>query len=194
MPHGLALPDTPERIRQREANRRSYEKHKENRQKKCREYQQKRHDENPEHVKALAKEWLENNRDRSNAVRAARRKVKPDKTYKFSPEKRRAYYESKRDEFRRRYREWSARNPEKEAARAAKRRAAKIKATPRWADQEKIKFFYSMACEMTKKHGVQYEVDHIIPLRGKNVCGLHCEQNLQVITAEENMRKGNKCL
>ena len=61
--------------------------------------------------------------------------------------------------------------------------------TPPWADLEAIKKFYTRAARLTKKTGVQYDVDHKIPLHGKNVSGLHVENNLQVITHTENMRK-----
>ena len=77
-------------------------------------------------------------------------------------------------------------------ARQNKRRADKLNATPKWADLEKIKGLYEMSRLFTKSWGEQYHVDHIIPLKGVNICGLHCEANLQVITATESLKKSNK--
>jgi len=65
------------------------------------------------------------------------------------------------------------------------RQANKIKATPRWANLEKIKEIYL-------NRPIGYHVDHIIPLINKNVCGLHVECNLQYLTASENQKKSNK--
>ena len=65
-----------------------------------------------------------------------------------------------------------------------KRRALKLKAIPKWANLEKIKEIY-----LKRKKG--YHVDHIIPLQGKNVCGLHVENNLQYLKVKENLSKGN---
>lgn len=67
----------------------------------------------------------------------------------------------------------------------AKYRASKLKATPKWADLEKIKIIY-------RECPTGYHVDHIVPLQHPLVCGLHCEFNLQHLTAEENLRKSNK--
>ena len=58
--------------------------------------------------------------------------------------------------------------------------------TPSWIDKEKINSIYKEA----KKLGLQ--VDHIVPLQGKTVCGLHVETNLQLLTKIENLKKGNK--
>lgn len=65
------------------------------------------------------------------------------------------------------------------------RRALKIRATPKWANLDKIKQIYKNCPE-------GYHVDHIIPLKGKNICGLHIETNLQYLPASENIKKGNK--
>ena len=74
----------------------------------------------------------------------------------------------------------------------AKARAHQLKKfTPKWADLKKIESFYFLAAKMTKKTGVKHSVDHIVPLRGENVTGLHCEFNLQVLTLSENMKKRN---
>jgi hypothetical protein len=74
----------------------------------------------------------------------------------------------------------------------AKKRAHKLNAIPKWADLEEIKKFYTEAEIMTKITGVEHQVDHIVPLRNKYVCGLHTPANLRVVTAEVNMKKGNK--
>jgi hypothetical protein len=71
------------------------------------------------------------------------------------------------------------------AAREAKRRSIKLNACVKWADLNKIKNIY-LNCP------AGYHVDHIIPLQGKNVCGLHIENNLQYLPAIENFKKHNK--
>ena len=79
-------------------------------------------------------------------------------------------------------------------AEGAKRRAAKIQQSPTWADQKEIKEIYKEAVLITKATGIKHEVDHIVPLRGKNVRGLHVASNLRIITASENRKKSNKLL
>lgn len=85
--------------------------------------------------------------------------------------------------------------PEKFRIRAMNRHCDKLQRTPKWltVDQKHlIAEFYKKANYLTKTTGCKYEVDHIVPLRGKNVSGLHVPWNLQVITKSENTKKGNR--
>ena len=78
-----------------------------------------------------------------------------------------------------------------------RRYARKIKASPKWItkEQEKeIRGFYEEAKLKTLKTGIKHEVDHIVPLISKVVCGLHVPWNLQVLTKIENIRKNNKII
>ena len=77
-------------------------------------------------------------------------------------------------------------------ARDAKRRAAELQATPSWADHEQIARIYKLRKKVSDKTGVIHHVDHIVPLQGKDVCGLHVENNLAIIPAKMNLQKSNK--
>ena len=70
-------------------------------------------------------------------------------------------------------------------ARSALRRASKLQRTPEWVNLEEIKKIY-------KKCPIGYHVDHIIPLQGELVSGLHIAENLQYLTAQDNLAKSNK--
>lgn len=87
---------------------------------------------------------------------------------------------------------WAANNPEKNRAKTSSARAARLQALPKWADRWAIKAVYALALRLQITTGVIYHVDHIIPLRGKNVCGLHVHWNLQAIPAVKNLKKGNR--
>ncbi len=73
-----------------------------------------------------------------------------------------------------------------------KRQAAKLKATPSWADLDQIQRIYKACAKITEQTGIEHHVDHIIPLKGKDVCGLHVENNLAIIPARMNLVKSNK--
>ncbi len=101
---------------------------------------------------------------------AEHNKIKYQQNLEYNREWRRNYYQTHKEDY---------------YARAAYRRARKLNATPAWADLDKIKEIYRNCPE-------GYEVDHIHPLQGKFICGLHVENNLQYLTVSENRSKGNK--
>lgn len=81
--------------------------------------------------------------------------------------------------------------------RVAKRRAMKKNAEVKWSDKQYIQDLYKNAKEANsifEAVGIKpkFQVDHIVPLQHPLVCGLHSEHNLQILTAEENIRKSNK--
>lgn len=77
-------------------------------------------------------------------------------------------------------------------AHSAKRRAAKLRAMPPWVDLEALAAVYAQAASAARNTGIEHDVDHIVPLRGCCVSGLHVPWNLQVLTASENRAKGNR--
>jgi len=92
------------------------------------------------------------------------------------------------------HRAYQKKNLHKFAAINAKRKAAKLKRTPSWLTEDDfwmIKQAYELAAMRTKLFGFVWHVDHIIPLQGKRVSGLHVPLNMQVVPAIENRRKSN---
>jgi L-lactate utilization protein LutB len=88
---------------------------------------------------------------------------------------------------------WKRNNRGKCNATEKLREANKIKRTPAWANLDAIRQIYQEAGELNKVHGPNsYHVDHIIPLQGKTVSGLHVEDNLQILKASDNLAKSNK--
>ena len=86
---------------------------------------------------------------------------------------------------------WVKLNPGKANAVTANRRSKKRNATPAWANEFFIGEAYDLAALRTKMTGFKWNVDHIVPLISKLVCGLHTHDNLQVIPAYINQSKGN---
>lgn len=88
-----------------------------------------------------------------------------------------------------------SKNPSSVATNAAKRRASKLLRTPKWLtddDHWMIAQAYEIAALRSKLFGFAWHVDHVLPLQGKIVSGLHTPYNLQVIPWDANVRKGNR--
>lgn len=67
-----------------------------------------------------------------------------------------------------------------------------LEATPAWADFQHIKAIYKESKRIEQATGIAQHVDHIVPILGEDVCGLHVPWNLQILPASENMRKSNR--
>jgi hypothetical protein len=127
---------------------------------------------NKDKVKAYARADFDRNREQKIANLKA--------WVKANPEKHKAAVNA-----------WLEKNPGYKTAAAAKIRAKIIDRTPSWAEWRAIWRIYGAAKQLTKTTGIPHEVDHIVPLNGKNVSGLHVHYNLQVLPADVNRRKRN---
>jgi hypothetical protein len=133
---------------------------------------------NREQRLAKAKEWRDANKDKQ---------IKAVKTWRESNPERTAAM----------YRDWADRNRDKVNAKWMKRDASKKCRTPAWLstdDYWMIEQAYDIAAKRTHTLGIPHHVDHIVPLQGKTVSGLHVPWNLQVIPAKENRMKSNQLI
>ena len=134
-------------------------------------------------------------RDANPEKEAARTKAYRDANPEKIAAKDKAYYEANSEKIAAYGKAWREANKEKIATKDAKRHAAKLKRTPPWLTEEhydQITSIYAERERITQATGIEHHVDHILPLQGKNVCGLHVPWNLRVITATDNLRKSNK--
>lgn len=144
---------------------------------------------NPERVKALGAKWVAANPEKKRAA-DARWRAENQERLRAEAAKR---YAANAEKCNARMAEWRATNPEKVNAVNAKRRAAKLQAYPAWLSAQQVRamrLVYAEAVRRTKETGVIYHVDHIVPLLGKNVRGLHVPWNLRVLSATDNCLKG----
>jgi predicted RNase H-like nuclease (RuvC/YqgF family) len=114
--------------------------------------------------------------------------------YKNNTEKVADYRQANKEKIKEVQTAYRKAHPEKWRVCKAARRAAELQRLPAWLtefDHLKIKCLYQVAAMRSKESGEDWHVDHIIPLRGKAVSGLHVPSNLQVIPATENRQKNN---
>lgn len=139
---------------------------------------------------------------KENKENINKRNTKYMKTYRenkkdFISERNSIYYLRKKDEIKKRNLNYSKNNPHIRTAIKANYRALTLNATPKWltrTQKKQISEFYKESKRLTKETGIKHHVDHVIPLQGKNVRGLHVPWNLQILTESENCSKSNKVL
>ncbi len=122
---------------------------------------------------AHSKKWYQKNKEQFAIYTAGWREERAE----YIKAQSKAYRQSPRGKLRRQVYESS-------------RRARLLCATPPWADLEAIERIYAEAIYLTETTGVAHEVDHYFPLKGKTCCGLHIAENLRVVPATVNRKKG----
>jgi len=180
-------------------------KYRDNNPEKIAEYYRKYREENKSKVIAWQKDFEEKNKEH----RATYRKKYYEQNKAIILAKGREYDKANPEKILAKAKKYREANPEKIAEisqnyrknnpaifsyHASKRNLAKLQRTPKWLtefDELKIKCLYQVAAMRTKESGQKWHVDHVIPLRGKLVSGLHVPNNLRVITAVENRQKKN---
>lgn len=159
------------------------------------------------------KSWLANYRaktDRSEEYKrtAAKLKAARDADVRLARERERTQYAARREEISARKRE--ARRADLDRFRAIQkkhreteraktymrvrkheRRAAELRAKPSWYDKEAVRQIFEVA-RVLSRSGLQFSVDHDVPLKGRLVCGLHTDANLVVMPLWQNIAKHNR--
>lgn len=170
------------------------------------EYNKKCASDNPEKFAAKRKAYYQANKEK--VIASINKYLENNREYIFA--KRKEWYYANHEQQKEARREWRKANHEKMQAYKKKyaknnphqnrhnvsmRRAAKIQRTPCWLtedDKVLIQRKYALAHKKTKNTGEKWVVDHILPLRGELVSGLHVPANLRVIKHTTNSRKSNK--
>ena len=175
-----------------------------NNKEKISEYNKKWRLENADHLKAYrelnkerdqlnTKEWKSKNKSRITDYWSSYYDLNKDRLKENSKEYRSKNIDTVRDKCK----IYRRSNRDKIVALMAKRRARKLNATPKWLtedDYNAIKDFYTEAQRLTLETGIDHVVDHIHPLLGEFVCGLHVPWNLQILTKSDNCSKGNRLI
>jgi len=144
-----------------------------------------------EHYDAKTKEWVKNNPEGRKRIVNNYYSQNQEEIL----EKQSLYRSENREICKTRIKSWAERNPDRLRAKDARRRGNQLKAQPNWLSEEQKKQIddvYTLARDCELVSGEKYHVDHIVPLQGKTVCGLHVPWNLQVLPASLNIKKSNK--
>jgi len=132
---------------------------------------------NKDKCSAYSKKWIAANKEQRKSIVKAWRDRNPEKVAAINAKA---------------GRKWAANNKGQRNASVRARVMAIRNRMPSWANRKEIAAFYAEAQRMTVATGVPHEVDHIIPLQGQFVSGLHVPENLRVIPRSINRSKRNK--
>jgi hypothetical protein len=185
----------------------------------CKVCRKARYQQNKDEMLAYQKAYYQQNKDKVSAYHAQHYEQNKDKAkayYQQNKEKllaqgakwraenkdkiasrKKTHYQQNKDKIRAYQAQYTEENKPRLLAMQAKYRSVSLLSTPEWLDAghwAEMEAEYALSLWCSEVMGEKYHVDHIVPLKGKKVCGLHVPWNLQVIPAVENRRKKNKLL
>lgn len=146
---------------------------------------------NADCIRQKSARWRAENPQRNREALAKYHRRNRDRLNEYRRQLRIKNIEKEREDDRR----YVLNNLAKFCAKNARRRAAKGQATPAWLNaiqRAQVQEFYELALARKMQTGIDQHVDHIVPLRGRGVRGLHVPWNLQILTESENCAKHNK--
>lgn len=151
----------------------------------CRECSRQKYQEfcslNPEKIREVSAKTREKTREKRNAYQRAWHARNKEKEREYRIRNKQSLLEKSAEFYR-------LNKGRYDSNASIKRRKAQ---TPPWANQDEIKLIYQAARDRSRSSGTPHEVDHIVPLLSKFVCGLHCEDNLRVIPRTLNRYKAS---
>lgn len=140
--------------------------------------------------KAVRK-WQTSNQEKLAEIDRAWRKANPAKVKVTQNTCNKKKYAANPDKYKARVKAYQKANPHKKNEWGQRRRAMKLKALPRWVAAEEIETIFKQARYLQDTTGIEYSVDHIIPLQNEQVCGLHVPANLLPVPSAVNSAKSN---
>ena len=138
-----------------------------------------------------AREYRKNNKQLVNSTVKAYRAKNREITRAYAKK----HYQANNEFLKQKSRDWRANNKGVHNFYNATYRTRKLQRTPSWLTEDDysiMRAYYRVAQKLTEVTGETYHVDHIIPLQGELISGLHCPRNLQVLKGSDNNSKGNR--